>query len=73
MFKGGGGYILISALVGMYFIYYVGYIFIIRSNMGLCVSEKVHSFVIFVFLNYTCEIVQVCVVIGVLFDVSRLL
>jgi hypothetical protein len=46
MFKGWGAYILIGAVVGaylgVYFIYYYdGYIFIIRSNMELCVSEKV--------------------------------
>jgi hypothetical protein len=42
VFKGGGGYMLIGALVGVYFIYYYDeYVFIIRSNVGLCASAKV--------------------------------
>jgi hypothetical protein len=40
--RGWGGCIFLGAVLGVCFIYYYdGYVFIIRSNMWLCVSEKV--------------------------------
>jgi hypothetical protein len=46
MFKGGSGYIFTGAVVGVYlgvcFVYYYdGYVLIVRSNMGLCMSTEV--------------------------------
>jgi hypothetical protein len=62
MFKGGGGYVLIGAVVGVYLWVCLGriwgYVYLQRYS---------NSFVIFVYLNYVCRIVQVYLVIGLSF------
>jgi hypothetical protein len=62
-FGRGGG----VGIFGGVLCFYDGYVFIIMSNIGLCVSVC-HSFVTFVYLNYVCGIFQVYSVIGLSFQ-----
>jgi hypothetical protein len=69
--QGGGGYILIGAVVGVYlgvcFIYYD--IFLLLGKIWHYVYlQRYNSFIIFVYLNYICGIIQVYLVIGLSFQ-----
>jgi hypothetical protein len=72
MFMGGRGYILIRAVVGICF---GCVLFIIMKDMFLLLGriwgyvylQKYNSFVIFVYLNYVCEIIHVYLVIVISF------
>jgi hypothetical protein len=49
------------------YVYCGGCVFITKSNMGLCMSVKVSFICSFVCLDYICESVQLCLIIGLSF------
>jgi hypothetical protein len=69
MFKGRGGYISIGAVVGVYlavcFIYYYDrHVLLLVRSRDYVYLQRYYLFVIFIFLNYICGIVQVYLLIG---------
>jgi hypothetical protein len=72
-FKGGGGCILIGAVVGLYFgdvsFTIVMSMFLLFGRIwGYVHLQSCHSFVIYINLNYVCGIVQVYLFIGLSFQ-----